>query len=266
MKGMGLLLAASLLVIAKQREDAVRKEHEEKLLHLMDHDPLTGLLNMNGFRKRAEELLLAHPDKPYFLSYNNIRDFKFINDSLGREAGNELLKFWAEKSLEYMSEDEVIARVDGDHFAVLRLIADDEKMREDEKNVFQPVQNFFIDQGRQHRVQICSGVYVLTPKDFREIDVDHMLDLARVAEKRVRSSRKGDMEFYNPEQWQKGKRLAEIINYLPAAIKAGDIQVWYQPQVNYEQGRIVGAEALCRWDHTKLGWLYPFDFISILEE
>ena len=266
MKGMGLLLAASLLVIAKQREDAVRKEHEEKLLHLMDHDPLTGLLNMNGFRKRAEELLLAHPDKPYFLSYNNIRDFKFINDSLGREAGNELLKFWAEKSLEYMSEDEVIARVDGDHFAVLRLIADDEKMREDEKNVFQPVQNFFIDQGRQHRVQICSGVYVLTPKDFREIDVDHMLDLARVAEKRVRSSRKGDMEFYNPEQWQNGKRLAEIINYLPAAIKAGDIQVWYQPQVNYEQGRIVGAEALCRWDHTKLGWLYPFDFISILEE
>ena len=93
-----------------------------------------------------------------------------------------------------------------------------------------------------------------------------MLDLARVAEKRIRVSRRGDYEFYNPEQWQRGKRIAEIINYLPAAIKSGDIQVWYQPQVDYEKGRIAGAEALCRWDHSKLGWLYPYDFISTLEE
>jgi EAL domain-containing protein (putative c-di-GMP-specific phosphodiesterase class I) len=51
-----------------------------------------------------------------------------------------------------------------------------------------------------------------------------------------------------------------------AAIKSGDIRVWYQPQVDYGKGQIIGAEALCRWDHTKLGWLYPFDFISTLEE
>ena len=86
MKGLGLLLAAFVFFMAKQREDAVRKEHEEKMQQLMDHDPLTGLLNMNGFRKRVEELLRANPDKPYFLSYNNIRDFKFINDSLGNAA------------------------------------------------------------------------------------------------------------------------------------------------------------------------------------
>ncbi|MBR3265013.1 MAG: EAL domain-containing protein, partial [Erysipelotrichaceae bacterium] len=61
-------------------------------------------------------------------------------------------------------------------------------------------------------------------------------------------------------------RIAEIINYLPAAIKSGDIQVYYQPQVNYNEDKIIGAEALCRWDHSKLGWLYPFDFISTLEE
>ena len=267
MKGLGLLLAAFVFFMAKQREDAVRKEHEEKMQQLMDHDPLTGLLNMNGFRKRVEELLRANPDKPYFLSYNNIRDFKFINDSLGREAGDELLKFWAGKSLEHLSENEAIGRVDGDHFAVLRLVAGEERMHEDEREVFTPVRNFFLDQGRgDRRVLLCSGIYVLTPKDFREIDVDHMLDLARVAEKRIRVSRRGDYEFYNPEQWQRGKRIAEIINYLPAAIKSGDIQVWYQPQVDYEKGRITGAEALCRWDHSKLGWLYPYDFISTLEE
>ena len=223
----GLLFIALVIVAAVWRVRSVRKLHEQKMRQMMDTDPLTGLLNMNGFRKRAEELLRAHPDTPYFLSYNNIRDFKYINDSLGREAGNELLKFWAERSRENLSEEEVIARVDSDHFAVLRLITGDEKMREDEKNVITPVQNFFINQGKETRVQMCSGIYVLTPRDFRYIDVDHMLDLARVAERRIRDNRKSAFEFYNPEQWQKGKRIAEIINYLPAAIRSGDIRVWY---------------------------------------
>ena len=263
---LGVLLLAALIVIALQRIRAVRRWHEKKLQQMLDHDALTGILSMNGFRKRVDELLRAHMDTPYFLSYNNIRNFKFINDSLGREAGDDLLKFWAEKSLENLSDEEAIGRIEADHFAVLRRIEGDEKMREDERNVLTPVQNFFLDQGKDNRVQLTSGIYVLTAKDFRNIDVDHMLDLARVAEKRVRDSRKGNFQFYNPDQWEKGRRLAEIINYLPAAIRSGDIQVWYQPQVDYEAGKITGAEALCRWDHTKLGWLYPFDFISILEE
>ena len=261
-----VLFIALLVIISVQRVRAVRRWHEEKVQEMMDYDPLTGVLNMNGFRKRVDELLRTHPDTPYFLSYNNLRDFKYINDSLGREAGDELLKFWAKKSMENLKDEEVVARIEADHFAVLHLIEGDEGFHEDEKNVIGPVQNFFVDQGIDKRVLMCSGIYVLTPKDFRQIDVDRMLDQARVAEKRVRENRRGDYEFYNPDQWQKGKKIAEIINYLPAAIEAGDIQVWYQPQVDFETGEITGAEALCRWDHTKLGWLYPFDFIATLEE
>jgi EAL domain-containing protein (putative c-di-GMP-specific phosphodiesterase class I) len=93
-----------------------------------------------------------------------------------------------------------------------------------------------------------------------------MLDLARVAEKRVRESRKGDFAFYNPDQWERGKRIADIVNYLPRGLKSGDIQVWYQPQVNYDTREITGAEALCRWDHDKLGWLQPQGFIATLED
>lgn len=263
---MALLLIGALIVTAIQRIRTLRAEQEKKLQQMMDHDALTGLLSMSGFRKRTEEILRRYPDSPYFLSYNNIRDFKFINDSLGREAGDALLRFWADKSKESLSEDEAICRIDADHFAVLRHITGEERMREDEQNVFAPVETFFLDQGKKHKVQICSGIYVLTAKDFRKPDVDHMLDLARVAEKRIRDNRRANFEFYNPEQWEKGKRIAEIVNYLPAAIEAGDIQVWYQPQVDYETGGITGAEALCRWDHTKLGWLYPLDFISTLEE
>ena len=263
---LAVLLFAALIVIAVQIIRAMRKEHEEEMKQMLEYDPLTGVYSMSGFRKRVEELLITHPDAPYFLSYNNIRGFKFINDSLGREAGDELLKFWAAKSLENLSNEEAIGRITADRFAVLRHITTEEKTSEDVKYVFEPVQNFFLNQGKKNRVQICSGIYVLTAKDFRQIDVDHMLDLARVAEKRVSDSRKTDFAFYNPEQWEKGKRIADVVNFLPMALQAGSIQVWYQPQVDYEKGKIIGAEALCRWDHDKLGWIGPSDFISTLEE
>ena len=261
-----VLLFASLIVIGVLKHRAFCLEQEEKMRRLMDQDQLTGLLNLNGFRKRVEELLRAHPDTPYFLSYNNIRDFKFINDSLGRKAGDELLKFWAGKSLEHLSDEEAMGRIAGDHFVVLRHIVGEEIMCSDEKNVIEPVQNYFINKGKENRVQLCSGIYVLTAKDFRKIDVDRMLDMARVAEQKARDNRKVNYAFYNPEQWEKGKHIADVINHLPSAIRSEDLKVWYQPQVDYETGEIIGAEALCRWAHTKLGCLQPADFISTLEE
>ena len=263
---LAVLLLASLIVIFVMKQRALRMEQEERMHRLMDHDPLTGLLSMSGFRKRVEELLRAHPDTPYFLSYNNIRDFKFINESLGREAGDELLKFWAKKSLENLSDEEAIGRAASDRFIVLRRIESEEKMQLDKKNVLDPVQNYFISQGKEKQAQICSGIYVLTPEDFRNIDVDRMLDYARLAEQKVRGSRIVDYAFYNPEQWEKGKHVAEVINYLPAAIQSKDLKVWYQPQVDYTTGKIIGAEALCRWAHTKLGCLQPADFICTLEK
>lgn len=263
---LGVMLFVSLAFIAWQRVRAVRREHEEKLRELMDRDSLTGVLSMDGFRKRAEEILRANPDKPYFLSYNNVRDFKYINDSLGRDAGDELLKFWTKKSLENLSDDEAMGRIVADRFAVLRLVSSKEAMSEDEVNVFEPVKNFFIDQGKETIVQIVSGIYVVTHDDFRDIDVDHMLDLARVAEKKIQDSRSISYAFYNPEQWEKGRLVADVVNYLPKAIQTDSLHVWYQPQVDYETGEIIGAEALCRWEHEFMGWLYPPEFIDILEE
>ena len=263
---LAVLLFASLAVIAVMRLHALRQKQEREMRRMIDYDPLTGLLSMSGFRKRVEELLRAHPDIPYFLSYNNIRNFKYINDSLGMAAGDELLKFWAGKSVEALSELEAMGRVDADHFAVLRRIGGEEKVQRDGTDVLDPVRNYFVDRGKETRIQLCSGIYVLTPEDYRKLDVDHMLDCARVAEKRVRESGRDGYEFYNPNQWEKGERIADVVGHLPTAIRSGELQVWYQPQVKYETGEITGMEALCRWNHAKLGWLRPAEFISTLED
>ena len=260
------LLVVALIIIIVLRRRAAQFEQEEKMRQLVEHDPLTGALSLAGFRKRVEEVLRANPDVPYVLSYNNIKNFKYINDSLGWESGDELLCFWVDKSLKSFASDEVMARLEGDHFAVLRRVEGEERMLQDEENVLDPVRNYFVNQGKETRVQVCSGVYVLTPTDYQEIDVDHMLDCARVAEKRLRETRKDGYEFYNPEQWEKGRLSAEITSRLPLAIQSGEIEVWYQPQVNFATGKITGLEALCRWNHGKLGWLLPPEFIPVLEE
>lgn len=139
-------------------------------------------------------------------------------------------------------------------------------MQMDDAEVIDTVRNYFVDRGNEYRVQVCGGVYVVTPEDHRVINVDHMLDLARVAEKRVRRTRDDGYDFYNPQQWEHEKQTADIIRHLPTALQNGEIQVWYQPQVDYDTGEITGMEALCRWNHAKLGWLSPMVFIPALEE
>ena len=260
------LLVAAIIVIVVQKNRVMRRRQEETLRRVLDQDELTGALSMNGFRKRVEELLRAHPDLPYLISYNNIRNLKFINESLGWSAGDELLRFWADKAGQMLTDDEAMCRVSGDRMAFLRVIADEEKIQREEAEVYEPLRNFFIDRGYETRVQISAGVYILTPEDYQDINVDRILDHARMTEKRARETRKEGFEIYNPDQWERGKRVADVVGHLSSALRSGELQVWYQPQVDYKTGKITGAEALCRWNHTKLGWLRPSEFISTLEE
>ena len=260
------ILFALIIHFAVQKVSSVRREQAKKMQQLIEYDPLTGALSLKGFRKRVEEILTEHPDNTYLLAYVNIRNFKFINDSLGMDAGDELLKFWVKKTKESLSDEEAMCRLGADHFAVLRCSGGDEKLINDDKEVIDSVRTYFIDRGKENRVQVCGGLYVLTPEDYQNIDVDHMLDYARVAERKVREQKSDGYEFYNPEQWEKGKRVADVVNYLNTALQEGDIHVWYQPQVDAGTGKITGAEALCRWNHNKIKWILPNDFIPTLEE
>ena len=261
-----LLLATAIVVIVLLRMNTVRLKSEEKLRHLINHDFLTGSLSLTGFRNRVEELLRLHPEKSYIIAYSNIKNFKYINESLGMTAGNGLLRFLADKFMENLSEEDAIGRIEADHFAVLRHLDSKSRLKKYETEVYEPARNYFIDRGEETRVQICTGIYALTPADYQNINADQMLDFARVAEKRLRENHKEGFCFYNSEQWKSGKLVADMINHLPMAIQSKEIQVWYQPQVDFETGKIIGAEALCRWQLARRGWISPVEFIPALEE
>ncbi|MCR5099711.1 MAG: EAL domain-containing protein [Lachnospiraceae bacterium] len=263
---LGLLLFISVIVISIMRGRTLKLEHEKKMQDLIDVDSLTGALSLQGFRKRATELLIENPDIQYVIAYNNIRNFKYINDAFGMELGDELLKFWIDRSKSVMTEKEAIGRIDADHVVVLRKAGGERQLAKDEGIIFTPMREYFASRGKEIRVQFCSGIYVVSPEDHKTPNVDHMMDCARVAEKKVRDTKKAGFGFYNPEQWQKGQLIADVCGHLSIAMENEEIKVWYQPQMDYKTGQIVGAEALCRWKHATLGWLSPGDFIPILED
>ncbi len=259
-----VIVLVALHFLAKQQQ--LKKRTKNQIRQMIDYDSLTGALSMAGFREKVKELLLENPSTPYIISYNNIKNFKFINDKMGMNSADELLCFWVEKSLEYFSDKEAMARIYADHFAVLCCLPDDNGFEAMETNVFEPVKKYYINQGNDYEVQICSGLYVLTPEDYKNINVDKMLDCARLAEKKAHLSVTGGYEVYNLDQWEAGRLLSDICSHFSTAVKQNEIKVWYQPQVNYRTGEIIGAEALCRWNHEKLGWLSPGQFIPMLEQ
>ncbi|MBO4396312.1 MAG: EAL domain-containing protein [Eubacterium sp.] len=261
--GIIIIAIVSVLII---RWRMIRSRQEKKIVQLRDRDTLTDAYNLNGFRDRAGEVLRNNPDLPYVLFYNNIKNFKYINDSYGMEVGDELLCFLADRIMDNLTDIDVICRIEADHFAVLRHLDANENLGFYEKAILRPVRDFLVNQDKETRVQLCAGAYALTMSDHQAANIDHLLDFARLAEKRLRDNHNEGIEFYNPDQWNTGRLRADVAGHLPVALETGEIQVWYQPQVDYESGEVIGAEALCRWKHAKRGWISPAEFIPALED
>lgn len=262
-KLLDLFFNSRQLRIQLARNERELEEQREKLHY---RDDLTGCLNLAGFRRRARAILKEHSDWQYTLWYCNIRDFKYINEHLGYEQGDELLRYWGQLALDYKIEGEVIGCLTGDRFVGLIRITEDKESSQME-GVLEKVRNYFRDQGIDYDVQISTGIYSLTAEDYQTPNIDHMIANAKLAEEQLRGS--GSKErwgVYNPEQFESDRRRMMISTHLDQAIKDGEIEVYFQPQYNYSNGKLRGAEALCRWNHAELGWVSPGEFIPVLEK
>ncbi len=261
-----ILLIVLFISMAIQRQKSYKRKHEQVVKELIEKDTLTGAYSIAGFKRKVKELIRQNPNIPYLISYNNIKNFKYINDLYGRDIGNEILKFWAKQYKDILSDDEAIGRIVGDEIIVCRKIVDEDQVSKNEAAISRAINKHFFNEGQETLVKIYTGIYVLTKNDYQEMDVDKMIDCAVIAANNLLISEQNSYQIYNPQQWEKEKLLIEIQNHLSIAISTGEIKVWYQPQIDCHTNEIVGAEALCRWHHPKLGWLAPDIFIPILED
>jgi diguanylate cyclase (GGDEF)-like protein/PAS domain S-box-containing protein len=238
----------------------------EQLKYLAYYDELTGLANATFFRERISQLIATSDRnaKQFAIVMFNVERFKTINDTLGRKAGDELLKQIAERTKNAIVDVNWIARIGGDHFA--KVFPEVTGAEEAARHVMRKYKEIFDSPfdvgGTELRVTARMGI-AMFPNDGA--DADTLLHQAESALKTAKASGERYM-FYTP---QMAARVAETLileNKLRRALENEEFVLHYQPKVSLETGGITGVEALIRWNDPVTGLVPPAHFIPLLEE
>jgi len=241
------------------------KGYQEELEHQANHDALTGLANRNLLKDRLKQALaLAHRYKrPFSLTFIDLDNFKLINDSLGHDIGDRLLKLAAGRLAACVQEGDTVARLGGDEFVLL--VAEQEQ----EEGVYRAMQRvmaamsqpFVIDE-REFKIT-CSAGIASFPRDGEEADT--LLRNAETAMYRAKDLGRNNFQLYSSDMNSDlGERLTLETDLWKAVVR-NELVLYYQPKVELKSGRVIGMEALLRWNHPTRGMIPPEKFVPAAE-
>jgi diguanylate cyclase (GGDEF)-like protein/PAS domain S-box-containing protein len=253
-------------VVHVQRNITERKMMEEKIRHQAYHDELTDLPNRRFFMDIVSiEIPKTHrSQKKLAILFLDLDRFKEVNDTLGHEAGDQLLKEVSGRLKACIRESDTLARMGGDEFNIL--LADISRT-EDITIIVRKIMNSFQKRYRiaGHDLPITTSIGIsIYPDDGKEMDT--LFRYADIAMYHAKEMGKNTYRFYNPAINIQSIERMKMEGYLHQAIERGEFSVYYQPQIDIRTGNMVCAEALVRWKHPDLGMLSPNRFIPAAEE
>jgi diguanylate cyclase (GGDEF)-like protein len=241
-------------------------ERQERLDRLTNYDTLTGLANRRSFLERVAQYMLSAADAGHKMAVFliDLERFKKLNDSLGRSAGDALLKQVAKWLAQNAENANLVARLDADHFAVVlpKAVFEANIARGLEQTIAAFMKHEFNLNDAIYRVAAKIGVAVF-PDDGT--DADTLFNNAEAALKKAKASRERYL-FYAQKMTETVALSLGIENRLRRALERGEFVLHYQPKVSIVSGKLTGAEALIRWNDPVAGLTLPGRFIPILEE
>jgi len=242
------------------------KVAEQNLARLTDYDALTGLPNRSLFRDRLEHAMnrTARSSELLAVMLLDIDNFKTINDTLGHNLGDMLLQVITGRLQCCVLEDDTLARLGGDEFAiVLEGLAEiDEAAAVAQKIVDAFAHPFMLD-GQEIYVTPSLGITIY-PLDGN--DSGGLLKNSDTAMYRVKEYGRNHYRFFTADMNALAMERFAMEGGLRRALERGEFVLYYQPQIDIKSGRMVGVEALLRWNHPERGLVQPNEFISLLEE
>jgi diguanylate cyclase (GGDEF)-like protein len=218
------------------------------------------------FNRQTNELLTRakRDHQTCALYYIGLNRFKLINESMGHEAGNELLMLVAKRLERYCYKQESLARLDGDEFALIKLnVSNENRAALLAQDIIDHFTTAFILQNQEIVISLSIGITLCPQKNHHS---DDLLKEAQTAMHRAQSSEGNNYQFYSLEMTDKIKKRLLLETHLRHALEQQEFLLYYQPKVSPITGKIAGAEALIRWRTPEGKLIPPLEFISILED
>lgn len=243
-----------------------RKDSEAEIWHHANYDQLTDIPNRRLFQDRLQQHAAhsARTGSPLALFFIDLDHFKVINDELGHESGDQLLREVAERIQQCLRHSDTVARIGGDEFTVILLDTDDPALiRHIASNILTELDRPFSLDHREVTISASIGITLL-PHDASS--AEQLLRNADQAMYLAKIDGRNRLCFFSETQQQERLARRALTNDLRKAIERDQLQLYYQPIVDLSSGRIAKAEALVRWAHPTKGLLMPGEFLTLAEE
>jgi len=256
-----------LRTVALEDEIQQRKQAEEQLKHAASHDILTGLANRTVFINLLNHAIARHKRQPslkFAVLFLDLDRFKVVNDSLGHHAGDLLLQQIAKDLKVLVRVKDTVARLGGDEFVIL---IEDFESNNEAYDIAQRITEFLATPFVIEKQSIFIGTSIgVLFNDKRYNSADVMLRDADTAMYHAKNKGKGRYEVFDSSMQKKVQNALMLEADIREAITNNEFSPFFQPIVNLRNEKVVGFEALARWQSEKRGFVYPNDFIPLAEE
>ncbi|MBR0850909.1 EAL domain-containing protein [Bradyrhizobium diazoefficiens] len=238
---------------------------DERIAHMAHYDALTDLPNrvlMRGhLERRVAELAEG---KPFAILYIDVDEFKGVNDSLGHEVGDELLRQVANRLRACVSRNDMVARLGGDEFAIVKAgTSDQAELTALAEEILKALRAPVNCRGQEIPTDASIGIAIAPEHGDNPDDLLMRADLAMYAAK---SEGRRTFRLFVPEYDARARQRRQLELDLRQALARGEFEVHYQPLVDLAANVVTGCEALLRWRHPERGMISPADFIPVAED